>query len=161
MIVVFLPFSEYIAAEENLAVNELSLNLSKNALIAPAEGNVRSYFGPRIVLQQEQKHLGVDISSAENDGVYVVADGYVAELFTECTAIGHVGSVCGNGYGNYIQIQHEIDGQKFETLYAHLGETLVQKGEFVNINDQIVTIGSSGNTAGKSTPFRISYTQKE
>jgi len=51
-----------------------------------------------------------------------------------------------SGYGNYILIQHD----KFETLYGHLQEILVNEGTFVNKGDLIGYVGNTGYVIGKT-----------
>lgn len=149
-----------ISAEENMPTQEVTLDLPKESLVAPAEGSVMSYFGPRTIMNKESIHWGIDIASADKDAVYAVTDGTVTKVFAECTANGHLGSSCGNGYGNYIQVEHNVNGQQFETLYAHLSEVKAQAGDKVTKNQKIGKVGSSGSAAGKSLHFEMHVPKK-
>ncbi|MCA9385980.1 M23 family metallopeptidase [Candidatus Dojkabacteria bacterium] len=54
------------------------------------------------------------------------------------------------GYGNLIIVNHEFeDGQRTQTLYAHLSEILVTEGTYVRPGD---VIGYMGNTGRSTTP---------
>ncbi|WP_084242341.1 M23 family metallopeptidase [Planomicrobium okeanokoites] len=156
----FLLLSDYTAAEESKQKKGSILSFSESFLAAPAEGKVLSYFGPRTVLQNETEHLGIDIGEAEDNSTYAVAAGTVTKVYSQCTENGHVGSSCGDGYGNYIQVQHVIEGQQFETLYAHLEDTLVSEGQMVEVNEKIGTIGNSGNAVGKALHFELHVPHK-
>lgn len=53
-----------------------------------------------------------------------------------------------------------IEGQQFETLYAHLEDTLVSEGQMVEVNEKIGTIGNSGNAVGKALHFELHVPHK-
>lgn len=159
--IIFVVLGDYMSAEEGQPKQAAPLVQLNDGLALPANGEVRSNFGSRSIMGNESDHFGIDISSSENEKVFAVAGGVVTKVFSDCIANGHVGSVCGNGYGNYIQIQHEVNGQKFETLYAHLSETFVDVGDNIKKNEEIAMIGSSGNAAGKSLHFELHIPKKE
>jgi murein DD-endopeptidase MepM/ murein hydrolase activator NlpD len=56
------------------------------------------------------------------------------------------------GYGLFVIIDHNID---YVTLYAHLSELFVTKGQVVAQGDLIGTVGSSGNSTGPHLHFEI------
>lgn len=56
------------------------------------------------------------------------------------------------GLGLTITIDH---GQGFKSTYAHLGKIYVQKGQQVDINSTIGTVGLTGNTSGPHTHLEI------
>lgn len=78
-------------------------------------------------------HGGVDFAVASGIPIQAVSDGYVTAAGRDI-----------NGYGNTVMVYH---GQNFYTLYAHLSELTVSRGEQVVQGE---TLGYSGNT-GKST----------
>ena len=72
-------------------------------------------------------HVSIDAGSTTDlgDSVYPLADGVV--VATEWS-----------GFGNYVLVEHEINGVKFYSVYAHLGE---EKGGGITVNpgDQVTT----------------------
>ena len=54
--------------------------------------------------------------------------------------------------GNTVRIDH---GNGFETVYAHLKECLVKKGEEVERFDKIGTLGRSGRTTGAHIHYEV------
>ncbi len=83
---------------------------------------------------------GVDISN--NCGTEIVnsAEGLVIEQ-------GNF-----NGYGNYIKIQHP---NNTETLYAHLQEILIEKGDYLKRGRLIGLMGNTGNSTGCHLHFEV------
>ena len=78
-------------------------------------------------------HGGIDFAVASGIPIRSVSDGYVTAAGKDL-----------GGYGNTVVVYH---GQNFYTLYAHLSEISVSRGERV-VQGEI--LGYSGNT-GKST----------
>jgi septal ring factor EnvC (AmiA/AmiB activator) len=72
---------------------------------------------------------GLDIQSPAGTPVRVVADGLVR----------YVGEFV--GYGRLVIVDH---GDRFHTLYAHLADFLVNRGDAVHQGDVLGTVGSSG-----------------
>jgi len=62
-----------------------------------------------------------------------------------------------DGYGLAVVIQH-TDG--FSTLYAHLGQALVEQGATVKRGDKIALSGHSGDVTGPHLHFEIIYNGK-
>lgn len=107
--------------------------------IKPAPGRLTS--GYRTASRPD--HVGVDW--AQSGRVLVVAseDGVV-------TRTGTMGT-----YGKVVFIVHEINGQTYETVYAHLDEIYVNEGERVNQGETIGLMGSTGNATGQHVHFEI------
>jgi len=89
-------------------------------------------------------HAGVDIANA-NSNVPVVssADGTV------------IRSYYSTSYGNVIFIAHNIDGQTFTTVSAHLEERIAEDGQKVKKGELIGYMGNTGNSFGKHLHFEI------
>lgn len=79
-------------------------------------------------------HNGVDLRSTVGTHVYAVSDGIVMEAKDNPS-----------GYGLYVALYHD----DFGSLYAHLSELLVKKGQQVKAGD---IIGYSGNTGASTGP---------
>ncbi len=62
------------------------------------------------------------------------------------------------GCGNYIYIDHE-DG--YRTLYCHLQGFSVSHGEYVERNQQVGTMGSSGHSSGPHVHFEVNRNGSE
>ena len=58
----------------------------------------------------------------------------------------------GNGYGNYIIIDHQ---NGFKTLYGHNSELLVSVGDIVAKGDKIALSSNTGNSTGPHLHFEI------
>jgi murein DD-endopeptidase MepM/ murein hydrolase activator NlpD len=83
---------------------------------------------------------GVDISNKCGTDIVSSAEGLITEQ-------GEY-----NGYGNYIKIQHP---NNTETLYAHLQEILIEKGDYIERGQLIGLIGNTGNSTGCHLHFEV------
>lgn len=83
-------------------------------------------------------HSGVDIGEHENAPVRVTADGIVISTGYD------------NSRGNNILVDHS---NGLQTLYMHLNQILVRKGDKLNKGDKIGLVGSTG----RSTGFHLHY----
>ena len=92
-----------------------------------------------------QYHGAVDFGSAGINGqpVYAVADGVVVTA----KALNY-------SYGNYVIIAH-YNG--LYTLYAHgqAGSIRVSEGQYVSQGQQIMNVGSTGNSTGPHLHFEV------
>jgi RHS repeat-associated protein len=59
------------------------------------------------------------------------------------TAYGQVASVGITDAGRYVLIEHDVYGEKFYSVYVHLNTQTVKKGERVDENTQIGTMGNT------------------
>jgi murein DD-endopeptidase MepM/ murein hydrolase activator NlpD len=78
-------------------------------------------------------HKGVDLRASGGTSVYPITSGMVTNISS-----GSIG-------GNTVSIKHP---NNINTYYAHLGTISVHKGDNVNKNTVIGTVGDSGNAAG-------------
>ena len=92
-----------------------------------------------------QYHGAVDFGSGGINGqpVYAVADGVV-----------HTAKALNYSYGNYVIIAH-YNG--LYTLYAHgqAGSIRVSEGQYVSQGQQIMNVGSTGNSSGPHLHFEV------
>ena len=86
-------------------------------------------------------HSGVDLALAEGTPVYAADNGKVI-----------VAEDSGDGYGNYIIIDHQ---NGFKTLYGHNSELLVSVGDIVAKGDKIALSGNTGNSTGPHLHFEV------
>lgn len=108
-------------------------------LIRPAEGVVTSEYGPR----NGKSHHGIDIAKTGVVPVKAVADGVVTKSYYS------------SSYGEVIFIEHTINGEKYEMVYAHLreGSRAYQVGDKVKAGDQIGLMGNTGVSTGQHLHF--------
>lgn len=116
--------------------------VSSGNFTKPASGIVTSWYGYRE--KDGRKHWGVDIAKA-GSGVPIVAaaDGQVY--------VAHYS----NSYGNVIYILHNIDGQIYTTVYAHMSSLAVGQGASVKKGQQIGTMGNTGASRGQHLHFEL------
>lgn len=86
-------------------------------------------------------HEGVDISARVGTPIYSTAQGHVVKIMYSKY-----------GYGNRVIIKHAYG---FETLYAHLGVIKVKKGQWVNKNQLIGTVGNTGLSTGPHLHYEV------
>ncbi|MDA3781072.1 MAG: M23 family metallopeptidase [Bacteroidales bacterium] len=86
-------------------------------------------------------HEGVDISARVSTPIYSTAQGRVAKIMHSKY-----------GYGNRVVIKHAYG---FETLYAHMGIIYVRKGQWINKNQLIGTVGNTGLSTGPHLHYEI------
>lgn len=96
-------------------------------------------------------HTGIDLSVPRVD-VVAAADGKI--IVCKDLLIESNNQIDGNGYGNYIVIQHD---NGYYTLYAHLqtGTFEVTEGQTVKKGETLALTGSSGNSSGYHLHFEI------
>ncbi|GAF27404.1 membrane proteins related to metalloendopeptidases [Moorella thermoacetica Y72] len=108
----------------------------------PGISTITSPFGPRVdpVRGGSSFHTGVDIAAPMGTPVHAAADGVVA-----------VAGWMGN-FGNAVYIQHAGD---MVTIYAHLSQIAVQRGQQVKAGEVIAYSGSTGKSTGPHLHFEV------
>ncbi len=106
----------------------------------PARGAVTSGYGWRSFRGRPNFHSGVDVALPLGTGVQATGAGVV------------LGSGWQPSYGWCVLIQH---AEGYSTLYAHLQQTLAQKGQVVKQGDWIGLSGSSGNSTGPHLHYEL------
>lgn len=108
----------------------------------PVRGVLTSGFGPRIhpISGEPDFHEGIDIEVPEGTEVYAACAGRVI------VAGRH------SGYGLYVVIEHS---NGYRTLYGHLSEIGVYRGQFVEGGQRIARSGNTGNSTGPHLHFEI------
>jgi predicted flap endonuclease-1-like 5' DNA nuclease len=92
-------------------------------------------------------HEGIDFMAPHGSEIYAVADGFVSDVRLD-------GSVdpLGKPYGNQIRIQHD-DG--YTSIYAHLAQAVVTRGQFIKAKQLIGLADNSGNSDGSHLHFSL------
>lgn len=86
-------------------------------------------------------HTGIDLIAGQGTPVIATADGVVLEVKRS-----------GKGPGNVVEIGH--DGG-YRTLYAHLQDIVVRKGEHVKAGRKIANVGMSGNSFAPHLHYEV------
>jgi len=116
----------------------------KGLLKMPVEGTIVTRFGPYKDKRLNVVHFrsGVDIRADRGEPVRAVSDGRV--LYADWL----------KGYGNMIIIDH---GHSYYTVYAHAQELFKRKGEPVEKDEVIATVGDTGSLIGPSLYFEVRH----
>ncbi len=103
--------------------------------IKPAQGPYSSSFGLRRFFNKQPRnpHSGLDIAAEKGTPIIAPAAGVVI----------NTGDYFFNG--KTIFLDH---GQGLITMYCHMKEISIKEGDFVNVNDMLGTVGSSGRVTG-------------
>lgn len=121
--------------------------------------NISSGFGQRSF----SYHKGIDIAGPEaniiKDALILASkSGTVIETGETCshnyaksTSCG-----CGDGYGNYVYIQHE---DRTVSRYGHMSHVLAKPGQIVKQGDILGHVGSTGSSSGFHLHFEIRDTE--
>lgn len=123
----------------------------------PTVSRISSYYGPR----WGRYHNGIDIANGNcwGDKIVAIADGVVTTYSNNCRhnyGKKPVRNCCGNGYGNYITINHGTkNGKTYVAYYAHMASIVVSKGQNVKKGQIIGYIGSTGRSTGAHLHFGI------
>lgn len=84
-------------------------------------------------------HEGLDFRAPEGSEIYAAADGVVTDV-----RLDGFSDPLLKPYGNQVRIQH--DG-RYLTIYAHLSEVVVMRGETVKAGQLIALAGNTGNSS--------------
>ena len=85
-------------------------------------------------------HEGIDFKAPEGSEIYAVADGFVSDIRLDGFSDPML-----KPYGNQVRIKH--DGG-YETIYAHLSQVMVTRGQFVIAKQLIALAGNTGHSSG-------------
>ena len=113
--------------------------VSSGSFTRPAAGVITSTYGGR----WGSFHYGVDIAKGGTVPIVAAASGVVY--------VSHYSS----SYGNVVYILHNIDGQIYTTVYAHMSSRLVSEGQTVEKGQQIGIMGSTGDSTGQHLHFEL------
>lgn len=102
---------------------------------------VTSQFRPA----HRKNHNGIDIAEAGKHEVFAVADGVVSRSYVSTS------------YGEVVFIVHNINGQTWESVYAHLrtGSRRVKEGQKVKQGQVIGIMGNTGRSTGQHLHFEL------
>lgn len=98
------------------------------------------------VLKIVRKHAGVDLINTK------IAK---APIFAAAAGTVQLVKTTKDGYGKYIIIRHNLGGQIYESLYAHLDSFSVKQGQTVKQGQQIGVMGNTGIGTGIHLHFEL------
>ena len=121
----------YTCANNELPYGTKFFRPVKTAMVTDEYGwRICPFHGPEI-------HSGIDMSGYDYT-IYAISDGKVKYT-------GY-----NSGMGNYIVIDHNINGENYSSVYMHLdwGGTFVSEGQIVNKDTVIARMGTTGSSTG-------------
>jgi murein DD-endopeptidase MepM/ murein hydrolase activator NlpD len=100
-------------------------------------------------------HTGIDIDAVRHTPVIAAAPGEVVWAGYGLY-FGNSGSP-NDPYGLAVTIRHNFgyNGKYLYTVYAHMDQLLVEKGQWVNTGDQLGLVGTTGNSTGPHLHFEV------
>ncbi len=117
--------------------------MAPDRFLMPAEGRLSQGFGAASGQFGYTFHNGLDIAAKTGTAIYAAEAGTVTKVSSS------------GPYGNHIQIEHNVDGQKWTTVYAHMHKVDVKKGQTVRQGEPIGQLGNTGNSSGSHLHFEI------
>lgn len=126
---------------------------STGALIRPiasgyrVSGGVWRYSG---VSGPSGVHIGIDIAAPVGTALRAPANGIAIARRNDCPTIGGFPSPNCTGYGNYLLMIVNSNGNIYGILYGHIrkGGVLVSNGQAITGGQKVAEVGSSGNSTG-------------
>lgn len=91
------------------------------------------------------RHKGMDLASRTGNKIKVKAKGKV-------TRAEYAG-----GYGNLVVVDH---GNGFQTKYAHMNKIYVKKGQYVEYDETLGEVGTTGRSTGPHLHYEVLYMGK-
>lgn len=119
--------------------------IRKMPLGYPMQGTITSGFGHRSdpFNHRPAFHAGIDLTGKTGQEIKATADGVVKKSLYEK-----------NGFGNFIILRH---GNGYETLFGHMSERLVKKGEKIQRGQVIGLMGNTGRSTGPHLHYEVHY----
>jgi len=116
----------------------------KGLLKQPVKGKIKNSFGAYYNRKFNTRNFrsGIDISADRGEPIHAVFSGRV--LYSSWL----------KGYGNMLIIDH---GEHYYTVYAHVEEIFKKKGDVVEDNEVIATVGDTGSLEGPGLYFEVRY----
>lgn len=102
-----------------------------------------SGYGMRMhpIYKRRKMHTGMDFSAEQGTEIYATGDGVVAEVENSR-----------RGYGNHVVLSH---GYGYKTLYAHMTQYIVRRGEKVKRGQVIGYVGNTGTSVAPHLHYEV------
>ncbi len=136
---------ETIMQESSSSISEMELDIqnlkSAYSFVKPINGIVSSGFGARESEYQNVTgyHTGIDLAADKGTIIKASMQGIVEQVSSQ------------GDYGKHVKIRCN----NVTTLYAHCSKIYVKEGQIVAQNQEIATVGSTGNSTGPHLHFEI------
>ena len=136
------------AAEEQLAsfqeiawfyTNQKNSNNATPSIKPAKDYRITSNFGYRLS-PFPSYHYGIDLAGKANSPIYVTADGVVRQTGWAL------------GYGQAVLVDHSFG---YSTLYGHLADIRVKKGDRVKRGQVIASMGTTGRSTGVHLHYEV------
>ena len=116
----------------------------KGLLNMPVKGKIISFFGPYKNTKFNVKNFrsGINIKADRGEPIHAVCDGLI------------IYSSWFKDYGNMIVIAH---GKNYYSVYAHIEELFKTKGDEVEKDEVIATVGDTGSMVGSGLYFELRH----
>jgi len=112
--------------------------------------NIRALSGYGIRIHPVHKvkkfHKGIDFTAPRGTGIQATGNGKVSKVEKRKS-----------GYGRNVTIDH---GFGYTTLYAHMDEVIVKKGDIVTKGQKIGTVGSTGTSTAPHLHYEVRINNK-
>lgn len=113
----------------------------------PSAVPISSGFGDRVAPCRycSSNHRGVDFTPGNGAPIFAIADGVVTE------------AEFGRGYGQFVYIEHQINGQNVISVYAHMqrDSSPLRVGDRISVGDFIGLVGNTGTSTGPHLHLEI------
>ncbi len=128
-----------------MAVNKADMLASIPAIIPISKGTERliSGYGMRMhpIYKTMRMHTGVDFTAPTGTPIYATGNGVVVRAERN-----------NYGYGRMVVIDH---GYGYQTLYAHMNEIIVRRGQTVQRGEVIGKVGNTGTSTAPHLHYEI------
>jgi murein DD-endopeptidase MepM/ murein hydrolase activator NlpD len=130
----------------DMAKNKEEMLASIPAIQPVPNKNLRrmaSGYGYRIhpIYKVRKMHWGMDFSAPTGTEIFATGDGKVKRIISSR-----------RGYGNHIVIDH---GYGYETLYGHMSQIDVRRGQKLNRGDVIGLVGNTGTSSAPHLHYEV------
>lgn len=109
----------------------------------PTNGVISQKYGTASGVNGYTFHNGIDIANAQGTVIQATQEGEIIQSGYQ------------NAYGNYVMIKHRINNKSYVSVYAHLMNRSVSKGQHVKMGQVIGKMGSTGNSTGSHLHFEL------
>ena len=132
-----------------------------NPIAAYAIDPAYSTYGYGDVFFENVVHTGIDIPGDIGTPILAAGDGKI--IYAGFGVYRGGNEIIDDPYGKAVVIEHSFgyQGESLFTLYAHLEEILVEKGQDVTTGDQIGLMGKTGKTTGPHLHFEVRVGKNE
>jgi murein DD-endopeptidase MepM/ murein hydrolase activator NlpD len=130
----------------NMAVSKEKMLASIPAIQPVANKDLKrmaSGYGMRMhpIYKRRKMHTGMDFSAEKGTEIYATGEGKVVEV-----------EKSRRGYGNHIVIDH---GYGYKTLYAHMSQFNVRRGQSVKRGQVIGYVGNTGTSVAPHLHYEV------